>query len=794
MSQSIPQLSFTAGELAPEMYSRSDINRYYSGAREILNFVVRPYGGLSNRTGTTYVGDLGGSSRLIPFQFSTVQTYVLAFGDYTLRVFTNGGQVVYPVGHASAGQPVVIATIYPEAALQRLKFTQNADVMTLCHPDYPPQQLSRYDHHDWRFAAFSNTGGPFLDVNVDDTITMYSSGVTGNITVTSTVPFFTSDMVGRLLYLGQSPDSTVQRWEVQKGITVNDIRRAGSNYYKAVAGGTTGTVRPDHTEGTSYDGDPGVPWLYLHSGSGVVLITSIVSSTVVNATVVNRLPDKVMASTVPKNITGLTPGDGISVPVRVTIPAHGFFNASSVTVQGVVGTTAANGTWQILVIDANTFDLVGCFDNQAYISGGSVTYTFAAIPTYKWALEAWGGDQNYPGATTYYQQRQAFAASLGKPQALWFSRTKGYTDFGTSTPVLDDDSISFTVASREVQEIRHIVELSDLILFTSGGSWTMKGTSDGVLTPSSVNVKRQGAIGCSHVAPVIIGSNALFITEKGSQLRSLGYSFQQDAFIGNDLTVISHHLFSDHSMVDMAFQNLPYSCLWVVREDGMLLGLTYLPDQDVAGWHHHTTIGQFRAVCCVSEGGEDAVYFAVDRMVSGTTKHYLERVSARSAGIFLDSALTYSGAPVSSVSGLSHLEGLTVGILADGEYAGTAVVSGGSINLPAPASAVVVGLPIISQLETLDITSSQGNLRTAQKLVNHVSLLVDESEEVLAGPDAANLMVYTRDSSMVGADSSLASISIPATWSKTARIVVRQEKPLPLSVLAVIPEVSTGGV
>jgi len=801
MGQGIPQLSFTAGELAPAMYGRGDINRFYSGARKVLNFIVRPYGGLSNRTGTTFVADLGGPCRLIPFQFSTVQTYTLAFGEYTMRVFTNGGQVLYPVGHASAGQPVVITTIYPYSALARLKFTQNADVMTLCHPDYPPQQLSRLDHHSWNFAPFANTGGPFLDINIDESKTIYASAFTGSTTITASSSLFTSDMVGQMMRIEQAPNSLTNKWEVQKTIQINDKRRAGANYYEAVNAGTTGTVRPSTLEGVEPDGDPGVTWRYLHSGFGIVLITGYTSPTVVTGTVLSRLPDSVITGSLVRTITGVTAGtEPVEDPptpgvnARVTCPAHGFSTGDSLTISGVTGMTGINGIAQIIVVDANTYDLSGIYGSGAYAGGGVASKTLAATLTYKWALEAWGGNQDYPSATTYYQQRQAFAASLGKPQATWFSRTKGYLDFGTETPALSDDSISFTVASREVQEIRHIVELSELILLTSGGAWTMMG-QDGVLTPSSVNVKRQGAIGCSHVPPAIIGSYALFVSEKGSQIRSLGYNFQQDAFIGQDLTVLSHHLFTNKTVVDMVFQQLPYSCIWAVRNDGVLLGLTYLPEQDVAGWHQHTTQGSYRSVCCVSEGSEDALYQAVDRVVGGVTKYYLERAVSRTAAIpcFLDSALTYSGDPVSVVSGLSHLEGKTVGVMADGVYVGTKVVAGGSITLTTPASIIVVGLLYTSELETLDLSSAQNNIRTTNKLMNHVSILVDESKNVMAGPDANNLMEYQEDLTLVQQASDLVDIRIPGSWSKTARILVRQEKPLPLTVLAVIPDVSSGG-
>ena len=794
MGNGIIQPSFTAGELAPSLYGRVDLNRYYTGLRKCENFIVRQFGGVSNRPGTKFVADLTESCRLIPFQFSTVQTYVLAFGNYTMRIFTNGGQVVYPVGHAQAGQPVVIGTLYPVAALPRLKFTQNADVMTICHPDYPPQQLSRTDHHIWNFGPFLNVEGPFLDINVDTTKTIYASGVNGNVTLTATTAMFDTTMVGRMLYIEQSPDASTRKWEVQKSIAVNDIRRAGANYYRAVSGGTTGTVRPDHTEGVANDGDPGVAWEYLHSGFGIVEITGYTSSTSLSATVLKRLPDLVVTATSTKNITGLTPGNGVSTNVRITIIAHGFANGESVNIQGVTGTTGANGTWQIIVVDANTFDLSGCVDNSSYTGGGTAARSATALPTYKWALEAWGGGEKYPACTTYYQQRQCFAASAGKPQTTWMSRTKGYLDFGTSNPILDDDSLNFTVASREVNEIRHMIELSELILLTSGGEWVIRGGQDGTLTPSTVNVKRQGHGGSSHIAPVVVDSHALFVQEKGFQLRTLGYSFQQDAFVGQDLTVLASHLFLGKTLVDMAYQRVPFSCVWAVRDDGTLLGLTYMPDQDVAGWHRHTTDGQFKSVCCVSEGGEDAVYFVVQRTINGATKHYVERMVSRLFAtaadyFFVDSGLSYSGAAATTISNLGHLEGKSVAILADGNVHPSRVVTGGSITLNYAAAKVHVGLPYTADLETLSISSNQQNIRDKQKLINHVSLMIEEGSKIRVGPDANHLT----ESMIASNGAGIVDIRVQARWEKAGNVLIRHTDPLPLTILAVIPEVNVGG-
>ena len=378
MPASIPQTSFTAGELSPSVYGRVDLARYYSGLKTCRNFIVRPHGGVANRPGFRFVAAVDDSSyrhRLIPFQFNTTQTYVLVFGHLTMRVIKDGAPVLYPDGHASAGLPVEIVTIYPAAALSRLSYTQNADVMTFCHPDYPAQQLSRTDHHLWTFAAFSNSGGPFQETNIDESLSVYTSGVIGTVTVTASKSLFTVADVGQMLYIEQSPDASTQVWEVDKSTNVNDVRRAGAHYYKALSAADTGTLKPTHTEGIAYDGtDPGVAWQYLHSGFGIVLITGYTSSTVVTGTVLRRLPEQVMTASASKTVESLTPSSAGS-NVKLKITGHGYTTGQIVTVSGVTGTTGANGSWQITVIDIDWFALVGCTDATAYVSGVMTTDT-----------------------------------------------------------------------------------------------------------------------------------------------------------------------------------------------------------------------------------------------------------------------------------------------------------------------------------------------------------------------------------------------------------------------------------
>ncbi|KAB0670349.1 hypothetical protein F6V30_09355 [Oryzomonas sagensis] len=897
MGTGIPQTAFTAGELAPSLYGRVDLARYLTGLKTCRNFMVMPYGGVANRPGTRMLAEVKDNSkrsRLIPFQFSAAQSYALEFGEHSMRVFMGdtGEQVVFPAGHLLAGQPYEIATPWGTDDLPLLKYTQSADVMTLCHPNYRQRQLSRLGHADWRLDEFVNVNGPFHDLNTDESVTVTASGTNGAITLAASSDLFTASHAGQMMYLEQSPDNSTRKWEVQKAIAINDIRRAGANYYKALTGGTTGTVRPSATEGTECDGDPGVSWLYLHSGFGIVRIDAVTSARSAGATVVKTLPANVMADTGAVGITNIVVspyiGDNVAPAFWVQCSkAHGFPNRASVTITGVEGIPEANGTFAIVTADqANVFVIPEMTTGGSYTGGGTANLSTAPTPSYKWAFEAWNRDDGYPGSAAYYQQRQIFAGSGGQPQTLWGSRTQGYRDFGAGVPILDDDAFTFTIASRQVNEIRHIVELTELLLMTSDGVWTLKGSQDGVLTPASANTKRQGAYGSAHVPPVAIGPSALYVQAGGSQVRGIGYSFQDDAYIGKDLTVMSAHLFRGKEIVAWAYQCLPCSCVWAVQDDGSLIGFTYLQEQEIAGWHRHDSVnGSFESVCSVSGGREDSVFFIVRRVIGGVVKRYVEKLETRSfAGIadafFVDSGLTYDGrnrsatamtisggvgwdeteslsltastafftaedvgdrvsfthdgtickltitaltspslvsvAPDRTIpapfratpftawslernvfAGLGHLEGQTVAILADGNVHAPRTVRMGAVTLDYHAAVVHAGLPITAEAGTLNLTVPGQNILDSKKLITKVTLICEASRGIMVGPDAAHLREHKGTVPLDGGAAPPVTgafeVLIPAAWDKNGTITVRQADPLPLAILALIPDVTLGG-
>ncbi len=185
MAYSIIQPSFSGGEIAPSLYGRIDLAKYSTALRKCENFLVRQYGGIENRPGTKFIAAAkypNKKCRLIPFQFSTVQTYALEMGDKYMRVIKDGGQVLYADGEHE-GEIFELATPYREADLFNLKFTQSADVMTIVHADYPPMELQRYDHDDWKLVPVETRNGPFEDINTDKERKLYVSASTGDVTL-----------------------------------------------------------------------------------------------------------------------------------------------------------------------------------------------------------------------------------------------------------------------------------------------------------------------------------------------------------------------------------------------------------------------------------------------------------------------------------------------------------------------------------------------------------------------------------------------------------------------------------
>lgn len=420
------------------------------------------------------------------------------------------------------------------------------------------------------------------------------------------------------------------------------------------------------------------------------------------------------------------------------------------------------------------------------------------------------GADNRPAAVNYYQQRQIFANTNNEPQTVFTTQTGNYKSLRTSSPTRADDAVTLTIAGRQVNEIRHIIALDALLLMTSGGEWQVTEGQDEVLAPDTVGVRIQTYNGASWVTPVVINDTVLYVQEKGTRIRDLGYTFSSDKYQGNDLSIMSNHLFEGYEIEEMTYAAEPYGILWCVRNDGMLLGMTYQREHEVWGWHQHDTQGSFESVASISEDSRDAVYVIVKRNIDGADVRYVERLEKREETLpedcfYVDSGLSYDGVATTSISGLDHLEGEQVVVLADGNEVKNLTVSAGAITLPRAASKVHVGLSYEPELITLGIDSAQQTIRANKKSVSEVTLVVEDSRGGWVGPvldgvtDLEEAMTELKprfDSDAydtVSLKSFQERIQISAGWSDDGKVRVTQRSPLPMAILGVIPTVDMGG-
>jgi hypothetical protein len=406
----------------------------------------------------------------------------------------------------------------------------------------------------------------------------------------------------------------------------------------------------------------------------------------------------------------------------------------------------------------------------------------------------------------FFEQRLILGGTNNQPQTVWTSQTGIFNNFAEANPLKDSDGIEATIVSRQVNEIRHFVPLQDLIIFTAGAEWKMThGSTADALTPTSIQFKVQGYRGSSHVPPLVVGDTVLYLQRGGRIVRDLAYDLMSDAYKGSNLIVLADHLTRNNKIVSWAYQQNPYSVVWCVRDDGVLLGLTYMREHEVWAWHRHETDGKFLDVCVLEGDDADECYFLVAREINGETKYYIEKLAERMENDELknawivDCGLRYEGAAAATISGLSHLEGKELAGLADGSPLPPLTVENGAVTLPRAASLVTLGLPYTSDLETLNIDlNAAETMQGRKKNIAAVTLRFENALGGFVGSDEDGLVeIKPPLPALWGEALSLRTddyrISIPPAWNTNGRILFRQTQPLPVTILAVIPEVKIGG-
>ena len=449
----------------------------------------------------------------------------------------------------------------------------------------------------------------------------------------------------------------------------------------------------------------------------------------------------------------------------------------------------------------------------------------AATASADWRLGVWSETTGYPAAVSFYGDRLFWGGSPGFPQRIDGSVVGAYetmepTSFAAgsttdNTVIADDDALALTLNANDVNVIKAIGEDEQgLIVFTVGGEWIVRPSNQNeALTPANVRATRSTAWGCSEVQPVRVGKPHIFVQRSGRKVRELAYVFADDGFKAPDMSIASEHI-TRGGIIAIAYQAQPQTIVWFVRADGVLLGMTYDREQEAIAWHRHILGGVFGAGAAVVEsaavipnptGTADQLWLIVKRTINGTTRRYVEFMTpffdeavSQTDAHFVDCGLRYSGAPVSTFSGLSHLEGQTVSVLADGAARPDSVVTGGSTSLSrGTASVAVIGLGYQSNMQTERIEYQSRAISTVQgkqKRLHSVLIRLWRTLGGQAGPDATTLddiIVRKANDPMDSAPPLIDDdyvLSWPGGFETPGRVYIRQDQPLPMTILAIVAD------
>lgn len=841
------QLSLAGGEICPSLYARTDAAKYQLGLKQLRNYIIMRSGGSQNRPGTEFIAETrntGAAVRLIPYLATSQVNYMLELGNLYIKPFKNGLPILESavvVSSVSWADPVQItATAHGYANGNEVQFSDAG---------------LEYLGGAGTFIIANVAANTFTLKYLDGTAVNASAitGVAPTITevkrVYSVVSTYLTAELPDIKYAQNGDDLTL----VHSAHAAANLRRTNDTSW-ALANISFGTEIGTPT-GFSVTGGSNA-WNY-----AVTAIDEVTGEESLGLASTGPVSGALAAGNNFADVTGAS-------EYRLYLD-KGFG-------YGLVGVSQSSA-FPVLVVE----NLVPDFTEAPYFANS------APFPTYN------------PRVVSYSQQRLFLASTTDLTQTVWTSWTGAYGNFNRKGLTRDNQAIVFTMAGREGNEVRHILDIGKLVILTNTGEWVAEGGTSGIITPTAINLKQHSYNGCSDLFPLIADNTALYVQFNGSIIRDLAFQFESDGYRGNDLTVYANHLFDGYEIVDWGYQKTPHSIVWCVRDDGTVLGLTYNREQQIFAWSRHDTDGLFENAFAFSEGQEDVVYFVVNREIDGVNRRYIERMGNRILGdiedaIFMDSALTYDGRnvgattmtlsggttwaytetltltasaaafastdvgnavhitgadgtvirftivgytsttvvtgnaqmtvpvamrstaftdwalAVDSVAGLWHLEGKDVSVLGDGYVVAspnnaayvTATVADGVLTLDKPYAVIHVGLPYLSDIETLDIDSQGETMANKRMVVNAVHLQLEKSRGIWVGgkppsdddddplEDLSELKIRNNEGYEAPVDlvTGREEVLIDGGWNSNGRVFIRQVDPVPCSILSISPE------
>lgn len=769
---------------------------------------------------------------------------------------------------AAAERVYTLTSPYAATDLREIKFAQNVNELILCHPDYAPQVLTLITSTNWTIlpitfgsTATAPTGGV---ATPSSTLVGAGNQVFYGYVVTSvdangqeSSPSAIIASNGVAFDMRVANGSMAITWNAVPGAVSYNVYKAGISYTGAIPAGatfgyigtTTSLSLADSNIAQDYSQTPPVarnPF----EGTGVasVTVTNAGTYTTVPTVSFTGAASTIAASatavlqvqgtpTVGSGGAGYAVGDVVSftngVVLVVATEAAGVVTAwepitTAPSAAGSVtsGSTPANPVAQVTTSGAGagaTANLTWGVGLVQILNQGA---GYVAIPTVTFSAGAAAGtavlsatSNGYPSVPGFFQQRLVLAAPIGAPQTFYMSRTGQYFNYDVSIISQADDAITGSLVSGQLNTIKAMIaQTSGLLMFTDRNSWLINGGSAGTpVSPSALSGNPQSFNGISDVPPVVANADVLYVQAKGSSVRDSTYNIYSNVYTGTEITVLASHLFDHHDVLEWAWAEEPFKLMWAVRDDGVLLTLTFLKEQEFIGWTHSTTDGSFKSVATVVEatataGDIDAIYFVVERTINGQTLKYVERLAER---VFpngvedawtVDCGLQYDGVPATNFSGAEFLAGETVTGLADGVVITPFVMpANGNFTLPS-ASKVTVGLAFTAQLQTLPLDMGDPTIQGKVKKINAVDVRVSETLGLYIGAEFGfmvpmkDLIVGNVSSMLTGQSSQIvtdlvtgdARTFLDPTFTVPGQYCIEQRLPLPATVLGLISDYTIG--
>jgi len=747
--------------------------------------------------------------------------------------YSSGGTVaeIYEIA-----TPYAQADLFDDDGTLRIKFAQTGDVMYLVHPSYAPRKLTRTGHAAWTLSTAAFTKGPFSAPNGDDTIRVLCTATTYQpgdaVTVTANSAIFESGHAGMLFFMEEIyfDQLAVSPWQSGAPLgAIGDQRSYDGNVYERRETGSansTGSTPPTHTDGDAWDG-PNVAgtggehqkWRYLHSRWAIVQLNTFTDSKNMTGTIVTYLCNGLDSAS--QTVTGAASSGGL---IRLTITGHNYAEGDYVKVAGVAGTTEANGDWKAINVATNTIDLAGSTFTNVFSGNGTVK----RYATWKWALGAFSAARGYPAVVAFHDERLMLGATTEEPDTFWLSESGSYDSFALrdANQIVATNAIRGVLANGQVNKMEWALSMDDgLMMGTASAEYLLRAATDSEpLGPGNFRAPVVSGHGSRGVQPVRVGKSAFFIQRAGRKIRDLGYAPDPAQKIGTDMTVRAEHLFQRSPVIAMGWVQEPDALLWCVHANGLLRAFTFQHEQTVYAWGRHILGGYsdsgntlppvVESVVSIPapDGTQNELWLIVKRYIDGGTKRFHEYVRPRwtpttddqatalEDAVMSDSGLTYDSTATSTVSGLWHLRGQTVAVLADGKIHPNVVVdTGGKVTLNYEASVIQIGLPVRSRFKSmrLETLTQSGTAQGKRKVVNKVSVRCIDATGFKYGRDFTTMKrkEFALQSQPLGTAIPLfngdKTVDWPGEWGPDAFLCLENDKPVPFGVAAIFPQVET---